>query len=1069
MVWSNSFSIIFVSCWSMMFCQAMEQSKSEQEPIASTSQVPKLVVDSKVDSSIEVLQPITKINSQKLTEFLPAVNKTSGDYSAPVAHHSLDDHELKELTKGLMQKNFNKVSQFILRHPWCLNESISGEIVILGFACATNQLKVVKFALDHGADITLKDEHGRLPYNRAARRGNKECLEAVVEHAKNFCIPIPPLTIYESVALGDQGRLENFLDTGGDIQELEKVTSCSLLHAAVSGGRRSLVMFLLKKGAVVEAEDSCQITPLHVAAREADAEIVNILISNGARVDALDEDKWTPLHYCVFFSANTAVTKSLLDAGANKEAQTKLKLTPLHLAADRGHTEVVKLLIDAGANKEALAQEQLTPLHVAAYRGQTAVAKLLVQSGANKEARQKDQFTPLHEAARKGRTQVVKFLISKKVNKEAQTKFKQTPLHYAALEGHTEVVKLLIDAGANREAQTTNQFTPLHVAAQFGQTAVAKLLVQSGANKEARQKDQFTPLHEAARKGRTQVVKFLISKKVNKEAQTKFKQTPLHYAALEGHTEVVKLLIDAGANREAQTTNQFTPLHVAAQFGQTAVAKLLVQSGANKEARNKNQYTPLHLAAYRGQTAVVKLLIDARANINVKTIGQLTPLVVAVKQGNSIVVKFLIGAGAKTYESMSLKLFRVIKAFCSPLHVAASEGNVEAARLLLLSGVPVDHICVSDDRRAGFQLSTIMGGQYTPLHSAVIHGQSHTAELLLSAGANKEGMVNPSIYIRNLGFFDPLFWGGVSPMQVAAYLGHKDVVRVFIKKNPMFLFLKSTYLASAFLGSTSRWSARRGGHQELEKFIWDEEIRHGGVESLQELVSRRVSDLNQTDENDKTFLHWAAEGKHLAVSKLLIDNKIKLNVCDDKGNSALHYAASKGYLDIITLLLNNKALVNLQCKTVDIAQYSPLHYAAENGHWKAIELLISKGADITLLTKNKRTALQLAIAKGHRKFLHLVGGAKLKKGLVLEKGVSSDGTKSEPSSSTSSKEEILDVQLPTKLSELATYGSIGDDSAVGKIGLQKDQTLPDQSGYVTLLSTFEATTADEGYIMHRMM
>ena len=39
----------------------------------------------------------------------------------------------------------------------------------------------------------------------------------------------------------------------------------------------------------------------------------------------------------------------LCDAGFNVNASDKFKDTPLHSAADQGHTDIVKLLVDAGA------------------------------------------------------------------------------------------------------------------------------------------------------------------------------------------------------------------------------------------------------------------------------------------------------------------------------------------------------------------------------------------------------------------------------------------------------------------------------------------------------------------------------------------------------------------------------------------------------------------------------------------------------------------------------------------------------------------------------------------------
>ena len=55
---------------------------------------------------------------------------------------------------------------------------------------------------------------------------------------------------------------------------------------------------------------------------------------------------------------------------------------------------------------------------------------------------------------------------------------------------------------------------------------------------------------------------------------------------------------------------------------------------------------------------------------------------------------------------------------------------------------------------------------------------------------------------------------------------------------------------------------------------------------------------------------------------------------------------------------------------------TPLMEAAQNGHMGVVQLLVSRGADVRLRDYRKRTAEQLAKAKGHEEvvvFLHGLG------------------------------------------------------------------------------------------------
>jgi ankyrin repeat protein len=67
-------------------------------------------------------------------------------------------------------------------------------------------------------------------------------------------------------------------------------------------------------------------------------------------------------------------------------------------------------LITAGADKDAVSNYRDTPLHWAAYYGRTDIVQALITAGADKDARDNSGHTPLHEAAKYGLTQIVEIL-----------------------------------------------------------------------------------------------------------------------------------------------------------------------------------------------------------------------------------------------------------------------------------------------------------------------------------------------------------------------------------------------------------------------------------------------------------------------------------------------------------------------------------------------------------------------------------------------------------------------------------------------------------------------------------
>lgn len=74
---------------------------------------------------------------------------------------------------------------------------------------------------------------------------------------------------------------------------------------------------------------------------------------------------------------------SLLELGADVEAEDAYGRRPLHLAAAGGCEEVVKALVEAGASVDAGTQGGDTALMKACMFGHVETAKLLLEAGAD--------------------------------------------------------------------------------------------------------------------------------------------------------------------------------------------------------------------------------------------------------------------------------------------------------------------------------------------------------------------------------------------------------------------------------------------------------------------------------------------------------------------------------------------------------------------------------------------------------------------------------------------------------------------------------------------------------------
>ena len=305
-------------------------------------------------------------------------------------------------------------------------------------------------------------------------------------------------------------------------------------------------------------------------------EVVGLLLQSGVCMEGV--------HHSLIFAAehgHEAVTKLLLDSGANVAAADINGETALMASAQRGHEEVTQLLLDNGANVAAAANNGQSALIYAAYGGDKAVTKLLLDRGADVASADNDGVTALMASAQGGHVAVTKLLLDHGADVAAANSDGNTALILAAFGGHEAVTKLLLAHGADVAAPNNYGHTALILAALGGHEAVAQLLLDNGANVAA-----------AANNGRIALID----------------------AALGGDEAVTKLLLDHGADVASADNDGLTALMASAQGGHVAVTKLLLDHGADVAAANSDGNTALILAAFGGHEAVTKVLLDYGAD-----------------------------------------------------------------------------------------------------------------------------------------------------------------------------------------------------------------------------------------------------------------------------------------------------------------------------------------------------------------------------------------------------------------------------------------------------------------------
>ncbi|AWP10288.1 putative ankyrin repeat and SAM domain-containing protein 1A [Scophthalmus maximus] len=221
-------------------------------------------------------------------------------------------------------------------------------------------------------------------------------------------------------------------------------------------------LYSIWRGPNVNCVDSTGYSPLHHAALNGHSCLVHKMVKNVNRVfpklqhDALFVPHTNDIQFTVTEEQrNQKIFKSSVEHKEFKRcgpfdpyinAKNNDNETPLHCAAQYGHSRVVRLLLEELTDPTMRNNKFETPLDLAALYGRLEVVKLLLSAHPNLLSCNTKKHTPLHLASRNGHLPVVEVLLDAGMDINYETE-KGSALHEAALFGKTDVVQRLLGAG----------------------------------------------------------------------------------------------------------------------------------------------------------------------------------------------------------------------------------------------------------------------------------------------------------------------------------------------------------------------------------------------------------------------------------------------------------------------------------------------------------------------------------------------------------------------------------------------------------------------------------------------
>ena len=869
-------------------------------------------------------------------------------------------------------------------------------------------LKDLSHFIRYGADNTItifhlsftewltSNENLGNPYYVSLKRGHRRLAEyylSVVKKTQNSSMDIYRLAQHVTFGEGD----ENFLEEFGNIKASYINASIdgenrTLLHLAAENSNRKILELLVPAFDSVDCEDHYGFTPSFVAARGGFKENVEFLVSKGAKIE--HRTKPPPSFYSLLNS-------SVLATDPIERAKTTLwNSTMVHAAASEGHTAVIRALLKRNASFREVNGVNLTAIQLAAQNGHLDVVQLLYNSGAHAD------HLCLQHAAHAGHTDVVKFLmkigildtcmrcdgifywLGNKVRYQAGPSYNfndshgyiladddyrikcQSALHLAVAEKHTEVVKLLLSVEDKTiHCKDFTGRTPLHEAIRQNHVEISELLIRSGArvSQKCMRFQNLSSVCNNSKKKCDQQRTFL-SKRELEEYERDLCHcgtTPFLLAARYGYIEVASLLLRYGAKCDDKDCQGATVLHIAACHGHYDLIRWLIsqRTSLHLNMKSKNLSTPLHSSAICKINRDIKPLLDMGANIYETDENGMTPLHYTV---------------INAYEADSIVLFRrVIVNGSLFTTVLGSKGDITVTR---------DSDVIYRTLPLNFQCSKLI-------------------DIIESS---------------NNSYINEMDRNGRTALHLAAKNGEECcVIRLLEKRARADLYdlQGKTPLDFATEFSTEvRECSWCSNMDDFDTILAINQRYHNYIVDI--FLSREV-DFTQTCDEEKTpLLHRAFEMQNPVIAHLILSKGLSLSCKDAQGRTPLLIYLQNGgkWLDVILerfdvpihiecgkpfnmsefhLLAFRKPTVpsdnlleyhtcdNFYCfaekgplmeaikahplgfrvidECLDAEGYTALHRAAQGGNLLVLKTFLSLGADLTVLTPQGHSALELAI------------------------------------------------------------------------------------------------------------
>ena len=301
------------------------------------------------------------------------------------------------------------------------------------------------------------------------------------------------------------------------------------LHFAAKSNNLELFKFVFDRAPDKNPYDNSRNTPLHLAVQNGTLKpkICRHIIERIYNIHPINNCGKTPLDLVQPASSYEQQEIVKLFIGkhfylTNRNPSDKNGKTPLHYAAQYGHTDLFRFIFDRATEKNPFDCNWTTPLHLAAVNLNPVISEYIIDRIAYLHPVDKDGNTPLDliqniDAGIFYKQWIIRRIISKHFTMTDQNPSDEngrTPLHYAAQEGQFDLFRYIFDLATEKNQPDNKKDTPLHLAAGARSTEIAIYIIERIALDQVYVKNNLneTPLDIALKYGNQDIMEFYIKK-----------------------------------------------------------------------------------------------------------------------------------------------------------------------------------------------------------------------------------------------------------------------------------------------------------------------------------------------------------------------------------------------------------------------------------------------------------------------------------------------------------------------------------------------------------------------------